>query len=124
MIKEGSAVKTKYWLLLMGGILLVCALLSIPLLTGGQADYADIYSDGKLLYTMDLRIDREETVRSEYGMNVVTVKDGAIAVTHADCPDGYCMKRGYCSGGTEIVCLPNRMVIRFGAQQAIDAAVG
>ena len=116
--------KTKYWLLVIGGILLVCAVLSALLLGGGEADYAEVYSDGKLLYIMDLHIDREETVHSDYGTNVITVKDGAVAVTHADCPDGYCMKRGFCTGGTEIVCLPNRLVIRFGAQQEIDAAVG
>ena len=116
--------KTKVWIFLLGGIILVCAVLSALLLGGGQADYAEVYSDGKLLYTMDLRLNREETVQSEFGTNVITVKDGAIAVTHADCPDGYCMRRGFCSGGTEIVCLPNRLVIRFGAQQEIDAAVG
>ena len=116
--------KTKYWLLLIGGILLLCAALSVLFLRTAPADSASVYSDGKLLYTMDLRIDQETTVESKYGINVITVKDGAIAVTHATCPDGYCMKRGFCSGGTEIVCLPNRLIIRFGMQQEIDAAAG
>ena len=117
-------VKTKYWLLIMGVILVICGALSLLLLQSEPANFAEIYSDGKLLYTMDLRIDREETVESAYGTNVITVQDGCIAVTHADCPDGYCMKRGFCSGGAEIVCLPNRLIIRFKAQQQIDAAVG
>ena len=116
--------KTKNWILILGGVLLLCAALSFLLLRGGQADFAQIYSDGELVCTVDLRIDQEKTVESAYGTNVITVKDGAIAVTWADCPDGYCKKRGFCSGGTEIVCLPNRMVIRFKAEQDIDAAVG
>ena len=51
-------------------------------------------------------------------------KDGKIAVTEASCPDHYCMKRGFCNSGTEIVCLPNRLVIQFLDAQEIDAAVG
>ena len=116
--------KTRNWIMIIGGVLLVCTVLSLFLLQSGQADFAEIYSDGKLIYTVDLRIDQEKTIEGPYGTNVITVKDGAIAVTRADCPDGYCMKRGFCSGGTEIVCLPNRMVIQFKAEQDIDAAVG
>ncbi len=116
--------KTKHWIFLLGGIVAVCLVLSALLLGGGGAELAQVYSDGKLLYTLDLRIDREETVLSEFGTNVITVSGGKVAVTHADCPDGYCMKRGFCSGGTEIVCLPNRLIIRFLGRQEIDAAVG
>ncbi len=116
--------KTKKWLLIIGSVLLLCIVLSLLVLQNGEAEFAEVYSDGKLLYTLDLHIDQERTVKSKYGTNVITVKAGAIAVTHADCPDGYCMKRGYCSGGTEIVCLPNRVIIRFRGEQEIDAAAG
>ena len=116
--------KTKYWILLIGGILLLCAGLSLLLFSHEQAELADVYSDGTLLYTLDLRINQEKTVESVYGTNVITVKDGAVAVTYADCPDGYCKKRGFCDGGTEIVCLPNRLIIRFISEQAVDAAAG
>jgi hypothetical protein len=34
------------------------------------------------------------------------------------------MARGFCSGGTQIVCLPNRLVIEFLAEQEIDGIVG
>jgi len=117
-------VKTRYWILLIGGILLLCAGLSTLLLSYEQAELANVYSDGTLLYTLDLRIDQEKTVESEYGTNLITVKDGAVAVTYADCPDGYCKKRGFCDGGTEIVCLPNRLIIRFVNEQSVDAAAG
>ena len=116
--------KTKYWLFLLGGIVAICLGLSVTLLGGGDADFAQVYSDGELLYTLDLRVDQQKEVVSEFGTNVITVRDGKIAVTHADCPDAYCMKRGFCSGGTEIVCLPNRLIIRFLGQQEIDGAAG
>jgi len=58
------------------------------------------------------------------GHNVVTVKDGRIAVTQANCPDHYCMDRGFCNSGSPIVCLPNRLVIEFSGEQEIDFVVG
>ena len=116
--------KTKYWIFVIGGVLALCVALSVAFLRGGEAQYAEVYSDGKLVATVSLAVDQEKIIESDYGINVVTVKDGKIAVTHADCPDGYCMKRGFCSGGAQIVCLPNRLVIRFGGHQEIDAAAG
>lgn len=117
--------KTKTWILLIGVLLVLCLGLSLwLLLPGGDAAAAEIWSDGKLLYTLDLRADQKMTVTSENGINEITVRDGKIAVTHADCPDGYCMDRGWCSSGAQIVCLPNRLVIRFVGEQQIDGIVG
>ena len=118
--------KTKTWLLLLGLVLAVCLGLSILLMAPGEdARYAEIYSRGTLLRTADLLVDQEFTVDTPGGgRNVVTVKDGRIAVTEANCPDHYCMARGFCSSGAQIVCLPNQLVIRFTGEQTIDAIVG
>ena len=116
--------KTKIWIILLGFLLAVCAGLSVFLLMPREAGTAEVYSDGELLFTLDLRVNQEKTVYSQYGTNVITVRDGKVAVTQADCPDHYCMDRGFCSGGPQIVCLPNRLVIRFAGEVEIDAAVG
>ena len=92
-----------------------------PLLRTDRARYAQITSKGQPVKTVDLMVDQEFTVD---GKNTVTVQDGKIAVTWADCPDHYCMKRGFCDGGTDIVCLPNRLVITFLGDQEVDAAIG
>ena len=118
--------KTKTWIVILAVVLIACLALSIPLLMPGEdADYAQIVSDGRVLYTVDLHIPREIRIgTAEGGYNIVTVKDGAIAVTEASCPDHYCMHRGYCSSGSQIVCLPNRLVIKFVGQQSIDGVAG
>ena len=116
--------KTRTWIGLIALAALLCGGLSLLLLSPSQAQYAEIYSNGKLVQTVDLRIDQTFTVRSERGTNIITVAGGKIAVTEADCPDGYCMARGYCSGGAQIVCLPNRLVLEFVGQQAVDTVVG
>ena len=118
---EVVPMKTKYWILIFAAVAAACILLSLPLLRRAQARFAQITSKGEVVKTVDLLIDQEFTVD---GKNTITVKDGKIAVTWADCPDHYCMKRGYCEGGTDIVCLPNRLVISFLGEQPIDAAIG
>jgi hypothetical protein len=117
-------VKTKAWILCLAALLVLCAAISAWVLwPGEQALWAEVWSDGELVETVSLMVDRELRVQSAGGVNVLTVQNGKIAVTHADCPDGYCMDRGYCDRGTDIVCLPNRLVIRFVAKQEVDGVV-
>ena len=118
--------KTKTWIVLLVLLLAACTGLSIPLLLPGEsAVSARIMSQNELVKTVDLRIDQEFTVETPGGgRNTVTVRDGKIAVTEANCPDHYCMARGYCNGGSPIVCLPNRLVIDFEGPQDVDFAVG
>ena len=118
--------KTKYWIIGLIALLALCLGLSIPVLLPGEAaSHAEIISDGTVLHTVDLGKDQQFTItNSQGGVNIVTVQDGKIAVTQADCPDHYCMKRGFCHSGADIVCLPNRLVIHFTEVQEIDAVIG
>ena len=113
--------KTKYWIAVFAVVAALCIALSLLLLRQDQAAWAEIRVDGDLVKTVDLSVDQEFTVNEK---NTITVQNGAIAVTWADCPDHYCMKRGFCTGGTDIVCLPNRLVITFVGEQEVDAAIG
>lgn len=117
--------KTKFWIILFVGILAVCLGFSARLLLPAEpAAYVQVYSDGRLQRTLDLSKDTVFTVESVYGTNVVTVSSGKVAVTQASCPDGHCMSRGFCNSGPQIVCLPNRLVLRFTDSGGIDAVVG
>ena len=117
--------KTKTWIMIIAGALAVCLGLSIWVLWPGEpAARAEIWVDGGLYRTVELGTDQEFTVVSENGSNTVTVKDGKIAVTAADCPDHYCMERGFCDSGAQIVCLPNKVIIKFVGEQEIDGAAG
>lgn len=117
--------KSRYWTAILVALLTVSVLASLFLLKPGEnSARAEVRSDGKLLYVLELSVNQTVTVDSARGTNVVTVRDGRIAVTAADCPDHCCMDRGFCSGGADIVCLPNRLVIRFTGSQGIDGAAG
>lgn len=117
--------KTRTWVLLLGALLVVCLGASVLLMQPGErASWVEVLSEGKVLYTLSLATDQELTVTTDRGSNTITIRDGAVAVTAADCPDHYCMCRGFCSGGAEIVCLPHQLVIRFLGEQEIDGVAG
>ena len=116
--------KTKYYVAILALTVLLCLGLTLLTMGGEEASRAKITSDGKLLRIVDLAIDQEFTVETTDGYNVVTVRDGKIAVTEASCPDHYCMARGFCNNGAQIVCLPNRLVIEFLGKAEIDGIVG
>lgn len=117
--------KTKWWILLLAVVTVTCLGLSLWLLLPSQSATAvKVISEGKVLYTLPLSEDTRLEIVSAHGTNVVTVEKGKVAVTEADCPDGYCMARGWCSGGTQIVCLPNRLVLEFVGQTTVDGVAG
>ena len=117
--------KTTGWIVILAGVLLVSLALSLwLLLPGEEAELVEVWSDGQLLYSLRLDADQSVEIVSQNGTNTVTVRDGKVAVTQADCPDHYCMDRGWCDSGTPIVCLPNRLVLKFVGKQTVDGAVG
>ena len=117
--------KSKFWCIILVMILVISAAVSIPIfLPSDDAAWAEIRSNGDLIRKVNLNIYQEFTIPCSDGFNTVTIKDGKIAVTDASCPDRYCMERGFCSGGTAIVCLPNRLVIQFIGDQEIDGQIG
>ena len=117
--------KTKHWIILLAVVMAVCIGLSLwLLLPREQAAAVKVISCGKLLTTLPLSEDTAFSVVTPDGTNVVTVRDGKVAVTQADCPDGYCMDRGWCSSGVQIVCLPNRLVLEFTGKANVDGVAG
>ena len=117
--------KSKYYIVIFAVVLALCAVVSfLFLMPRGEASAVEIWSDGVLIDTWSLAVNQSITVGYEDGYNVVTVKGGKVAVTEATCPDHYCMKRGFCDGGAQIVCLPNRLVLKFIGEQEVDFVVG
>ena len=117
--------KTKFWICLIGAVLLLSLAGTLWLFRPAQqADTVTVISEGKVLYTLSLHVDQTLEIVSARGVNTVTIQNGKIAVTEADCPDGHCMARGFCAGGAQIVCLPNRLVLQFSGSPTIDGIAG
>lgn len=117
--------KTRTWVLLLAGLTLVFAVLAWMTLRAKPAGAVEIRSGGKLIMTLPLDTEGQWVIDApDGGSNTVTIQNGRIAVTSATCPDGYCMARGYCAAGPDIICLPNRLVLHFTAAPQVDAALG
>ena len=116
--------KNKYWIILLAVILVFCIIFAVLPASKTPAEMAQI-KYGSNSITVKLSENQEFTFAADDGgYNTVTIKDGKIAVTDADCPDRYCMQRGFCNSGTAIVCLPHKLVIEFLGVQEIDGLVG
>ena len=74
---------------------------------------AEISVDGKTVMELDLSEDQVLTVDGAGGgYNRIQVRDGAVSVLEASCPDKVCVHTGTVRyPGETIVCLPNRMII-------------
>lgn len=116
--------KQKHWILTFAAIIAVCLLVWLLPRGGGQT--ALVYQDGTLFYTLDLRQNRTLTVTGPAGKTIITVADGEVFVSHADCPDQVCVKHGPLKKtGGPIVCLPNRLTIEWAENKSqIDALSG
>ena len=86
----------------------------------------EIISGGKVLYTIDLSRTADTTIRVEQGgnYNIIGIEGGKIHVVEAGCPDKTCVQTGFLQGGAPIVCLPNRLVIRYVQGSDVDAVAG
>lgn len=120
----------KFWLLLVGAILLVSAAASALVLRGrtGRAT-ARIYQDGACVRTIALDDVNEPfsfTVEWEDGYNVIEVERGRIRVAEADCPDQICVRQGWISNSVvPIACLPHRLVIQLDSDGGgVDGVTG
>ena len=116
--------KQKHWILTFAAIIAVCLLVWLLPRGGGQT--ALVYQDGTLFYTLDLRQNRTLTVTGPAGKTIITVADGEVFVSHADCPDQVCVQHGPLKkNGGPISCLPNRLTIEWAENASqIDALSG
>ncbi len=113
-------------LIVIFAALILASAASILIMTERRQDalIAEIYSEGKLLYTIDLnKVTESYTI--ELPHNTVLVEHGQISMKCADCPDQVCVRQGKIKNGAyPIVCLPNRVEIRITNKAGVDAVTG
>lgn len=70
-----------------------------------------------------LPIDENDNIRidTDGGYNVITVKDGEVTVTEADCRDQICVEhKKIKKTGETIVCLPHKLVVTITGDEPGD----
>ncbi|MBP3919777.1 MAG: NusG domain II-containing protein [Clostridia bacterium] len=113
-------IKKILWILIA---LFICsAILTVFLSSQTPGNIVLIVQDGKVIETFDLTKEQNRTftITSEnHGENTVCIKDGTICICSASCPDQTCVHMGVLqSEAAPIVCLPNKLLIRFSDTEA------
>lgn len=106
-------------------IFVVSAAVSAYILLRPDSKVVEIISDGETLFTLDLsqEPDREISVEYEGRKNIIAIENHEIYMKDADCPDHICIKTGRLGEtGAPIVCLPNKLIIRYKNGGDVDAA--
>lgn len=86
----------------------------------------EITVDGESKAFLPLKEDDSIRIDTENGYNIVTVQDGTVTVTEADCRDQVCVEHKKIKKvGETIVCLPHKLVVEItgDAPVAFDAVV-
>lgn len=120
----------RIWIIVFSFVALLC--LGIWLFISNASSpskVVGIYKDGSLVEKIDLNSvtgEREITLSGDLGDNVILVSNGRIEMKSADCPDKICVEHGELkSSSSPIVCLPNKVVIKFeGSTDGADAKTG
>lgn len=112
--------------LILGLLAVIGALFAVfwlPKKSGGGA--AVVRIDGETVETLALGTDAEKRYESaDGGYNVVTVKDGRVSVTAANCRDRICARhRPVSKNGECIVCLPHRLTVTVEQTAAPEGGV-
>lgn len=100
--------------IVLAAVLLILGVTGVLIVKYGlkSGNTADVYIDDKLVQTIDLSVDDEYTFQTDKGSNTVEVRNGAVSMKSADCPDKVCVRMGTKNrNGETITCLPHKLVI-------------
>jgi len=107
-------------------VLLIIGVISLAFINftrqaGGQVL---ITVNGEVYKTLELNQDTTISIDTDEGYhNVVTIKDGEVSMSEANCPDKICVKHKSIKYDNEsIICLPHKVVVTItgGADNGVD----
>ena len=102
----------------------VVSFVCIRLFAEGKGRSVKVYVDSKLSKTFDLGSDREYFIETNYGYNLLIIKNNRVRILDADCPNKICVDKGYISkNGESIICLPHHVVVTVESdeEKTVDA---
>lgn len=86
-----------------------------------NGNIAKVYYENELILTIDLNNNNEYIVNGYNGEVKIKVLNKKLKVVEENSPLHICSKQGYISSSNEnIVCLPNKIVIRIEAEDKLD----
>ncbi len=95
-------------------ILMASAVLILFGLFKDNGKKAVVTVDEEIVLELFLSKDAEHKIETDNGFNIITVDNGGVFVSDADCKDSVCIKRGIINKkGESIVCLPHKLIVEI-----------
>lgn len=89
-----------------------------------SAHTVKIYVDSKeyATYAISEGYEKNVTVKTDYGYNLVSMQSGKVQITESDCPGHDCVHMGSISKtGDTLICLPHKLLVTLEGGDAVDA---
>ncbi|MBE6969539.1 MAG: NusG domain II-containing protein [Ruminococcaceae bacterium] len=113
----------KRWMALFALIILLCAVAALRMPRSGDA--VGVWQNAELVYIIDPSCAGEYVLTYEAGETVIHAGTDGVYVASANCKNQNCVRHGPLQrGGTPIVCLPERIVVRWMEDDTLDAVTG
>lgn len=112
-------------LLAVIGILAVASFLAFRPKEVKDAGKVSISVNGKIEKVLNLNEDTVYEYENDKGYtNTVSISEGKVRMTDANCPDGLCVHQGIISkDGEMIVCLPHGLVVEIESTEEAEADI-
>ena len=99
---------------LLIAVLLIVTMLPLAVESDAVKSFALIKIDGVIVRKLDLTAEARLELEAGGGKNIVEIKNGAVSVAEADCPDKICVRRGAIKNvGEAIACVPHGVLIEI-----------
>ncbi len=111
-------------ILLISVIVLVSVFTTFFIITGenDKGDTVEIYVNNKIYGEYSMSEPQEIEVKNGNKVNIVKIDDKGVRVKHSNCKNNNCVNQGYItSKGSNIVCIPNRVLIKVKGEGEIDS---
>lgn len=112
---RSSFKKRKADMLLVGGLVLIAALLWVIFQKENSGAYVVVRVEGEVVARYSLSEDLDTVIKGENGRtNHLRIANGEVFLSEASCPDKLCVSQGRISNvGAAIICLPNQVVLEI-----------
>ena len=117
-------------MILLGVILVFCALVSIGMIVYNKQEpgvRVVVTVDGKKYGSYPLNRDAVVEIEGKIGVNTMEIKDGSVRMIEAVCPDLYCVQHEpVYANGEKIICLPGTIILEIvgGEESELDSITG
>ncbi len=124
-LRKGVMKEIKRDAFLVGGLLIVGAVIVIAAFAGGDpGQRVDVAVDGQQIASYPLAENRTVTIQGKGGANVLVIENGAAFIQDADCPDRLCVRQGKIDrSGQSVICLPHKVVVSVAGQPQEDVDI-